>query len=125
MRLPHITRKVAIPAALAALGLWMGYTFVQEAYLSHRLNQQAAALRLQNAELQAQNDGYRRDIQAMQSGAGSEEQARLNGYARSDEKVYLIGGTPTPAPPAAAPAGSGAAGAKQGSGGGLLGWIRR
>ncbi len=75
----------------------MGYAFVQEAYLSHQLSQQALVLRQQNAAIQAQNGGYSRDIQALMSGAGSEEQARLNGYARSDEKVYLVG-----APPASA-----------------------
>ena len=52
----------------------------------------------QNAARAAQNDGYQRDIVALQSGAAAEEDARLNGYARSDEKVYLIAPAPSPTP---------------------------
>jgi cell division protein FtsB len=84
--------------AVLVAGAWMAYTFGQEVFLSRHLDQEAAQLREENVALQAQNDGYRRDIVAMASGAAAEEEARLNGYARSDEKVYLVSAPPTPAP---------------------------
>ena len=84
--------------AVLVAGAWMAYTFGQEVFLSRHLDQEAAQLREENVALQAQNDGYRRDIVAMASGAAAEEEARLNGYARSDEKEYLVRAPPTPAP---------------------------
>jgi cell division protein FtsB len=90
-RLPF-SRELLVIVALVAAAAWMAYTFAQEAYLSHRLGQQATAMREENAALQAQNDRYRHDILAMASGAAAEEEARLNGYARRDEKVYLVSG---------------------------------
>ena len=76
--------------ALAGVGVWMIGSFAQEALLSQGLERQASGLRERNAALAAQNAAYGRDIDVMSSGAGAEEEARLNGYARSDEKVYLV-----------------------------------
>ena len=87
---------------MLALCTWALYSLAQESYLDHQLSSQAGKLAHQNDELSAQNDGYRRDIAALQTGAAAEEDARLNGYARSDEKVYLIGPAPTPSPSAPA-----------------------
>jgi len=93
------TRELLLLLVLSAVGLWMLWSFGQQLALSHRLGQQAAQLRQQNAATQAANDGYRRDMVAMASGGGAEEEARLNGYARSDEKLYLIAAPPPqPAP---------------------------
>lgn len=91
-------QELVFLVALSAIGLWMLWSFAQEVALSHRLGQQAAAMRHQNAALQAENDGYQKDIAAMAGGGGAEEEARLNGYARSDEKLYLIGAPPPPPP---------------------------
>lgn len=93
-------QELLLVVLLGALGLWILWSFAQELSVSHRLSAQAALLEQQNASLQAENDGYRQDIAAIQSGGGAEEEARLNGYARSDEKLYLISAPPAPPAPA-------------------------
>jgi cell division protein FtsB len=86
--------------------MWTAYAFAQEAYIGHRLGQQVADLNRQNAALAAENKGYTEDVQSMTSGAADEEEARLSGYARKAERVYLVIAPPSPiAPtPAASPA---------------------
>lgn len=90
---------------LVALGIaWAGVAFAQEAIIGHKLSQQEAGLRQQNAVLSAQNLGYRKDVQALTSGSANEEVARLNGYAKPSERLYLVTATPaataSPSPPA-------------------------
>jgi cell division protein FtsB len=92
-------RQLIILIVAAVALVWGGIAFAQEAYISHRLSQQVADLRKQNAEIAAQNAGYKKDVKALQSGTADEEEARLNGYARPSEKVYLVA-TPSPSPPA-------------------------
>ena len=93
----HLVILIAVGVALA----WGGIAFAQEAYISHRLGQQAAELRRQNAEIAAENAGYKKDVQALQSGTADEEEARLNGYAKPNERTYLVTTpSPSPAPPA-------------------------
>jgi cell division protein FtsB len=101
--MPRSTELVIL-VALCAAAAWMLYAFAQEVYFSKRLSEQAASLRRQNAALQAENAGYRRDIAAVASGAAAEEESRLNGYARSDEKVYVVSAPPAAPPAARAPA---------------------
>jgi cell division protein FtsB len=84
------TRELAVLVALAGLGVWIAYAFAQEALLSQGLSRQAGQMEARNAALAARNASYEKDIAVMSSGAGAEEAARLNGYARSDEKVYLV-----------------------------------
>ena len=95
----------AVLAAAACVGLvWAGIAFAQEAYIGHKLSQQVADLRAQNALLDAQNQGYRKDVQAITSGAADEEEARLNGFTRPNERLYLVAPIPTPSPtPRASP----------------------
>jgi cell division protein FtsB len=93
-----VRHAVIAVVALVAL-VWAGIAFVQEAALSHRLGQQVSDLRKQNAQIAAQNAGYRKDVQALSNGA-DEEEARLNGFARTNEKTYLVA-SPSPSPPAA------------------------
>src|SRR3979490_2499217 len=98
-------QALVVAAVLGALG-WAGVAFAQEAYIGHRLSQQAADLHHQNTVLAAQNQGYKKDVQAITSGAASEEEARLNGYARPQERLYLVTAAPTPSPtppPSASP----------------------
>jgi cell division protein FtsB len=96
---------IILIAAVAAL-VWGGIAFAQEAYVSHRLNQQVSEIRRQNAEIAAQNAGYKKDVSALQSGTADEEEARLNGYAKPSEKLYLVT-TASPSPsPAASPSAS-------------------
>ena len=90
-------RQVVIAiAAVIALG-WGGIAFAQEAFISHRLSQQVSELKKQNSDIAAQNAGYKKDVKALQSGTADEEEARLNGYARPNERLYLVT-TPTPSP---------------------------
>jgi cell division protein FtsB len=84
--------------------VWAGVAFVQEAYLSHKLSQQVSDLRHQNTQIAAQNAGYQKDVQALTSGTADEEEARLNGYAKPNEKLYLVTTPPPPSPsPTASP----------------------
>ena len=88
-------------ALLLAAAVWVAYAFAQEVLLNHQLNAQAADLRKQNATVAGQNDGYRRDLLVSGAGATADEDARAHGYARSEERVYVVAG---PAPRAATPA---------------------
>ena len=96
--------RVLLVGLVLAVGVWTAYVFAQEAYVGHSLAGKAAQLRQQNALIAAQNQGYQKDIQALTSGSGDEETARLNGYARPDEHVFLVTTTPPPSPsPSTAP----------------------
>ncbi len=85
-----VRHAVIAMAALVAF-VWAGAAFAQEAYLSHRLSDQVSNLRKQNSLLVGQNAGYRKDVDALKSGVANEEEARLNGYARPNEKLQLVG----------------------------------
>ncbi len=100
-RRTRLSHETILLALMALVGLWLMGSLVQQISLNRALNQQAADLRRQNAAVQASNDNYRRDIAAVSSGAAAEEEARLNGYARSEEKIYIVT-SPSPSPPAAA-----------------------
>ena len=102
-------RHAILAAAVGAALMWAGVAFAQEGFIGHKLSQQVADLRKQNAVLAAQNQGYRKDVQAITSGAANEEEARLNGYARPSERLYLVTAIPSPSPspsPSASPSGS-------------------
>jgi cell division protein FtsB len=86
-----VPRGLLVAVAFTVALAWLAYQYAQEAVLSHRLQQEAAQLRHQNDEVTGQNDGYRRDIVATATGAQVDEEARSGGYARPEEKVYLIG----------------------------------
>ena len=97
-RLVAARRTIVFGVLLCAAG-WAALAYAQEAFLGHRLSQQVSDLRHQNEVLAAQNQGYHRDISAINSGAADEEEARRNGYSKPYEHVYLVTGTPSPAPP--------------------------
>ncbi len=94
----HGVRRTVVVAVVAIMAIWAAYAFAQEAYLGHKLSQQVADLHQQNARLAAENNGYRRDVQSITSGAANEEQARLSGYARVEERLYLVTAPPSPSP---------------------------
>ena len=99
-------RNLVVLVAIGIVLVWAGIAFAQEAYISHKLSQQVSHLRRQNAEITAQNAGYHKDVQALTSGTADEEEARLNGYAKPNERLYLVT-TPSPVPspsPKASPA---------------------
>jgi cell division protein FtsB len=87
---------------VSAVVIWGGVAFAQEAYISHKLSQQVASLRNQNALIAAQNEAYRKDVKGITTGAASEEEARLSGYSRPNEHVYLVTvpANPSPSPSA-------------------------
>jgi cell division protein FtsB len=86
----RVSREVLLLAGLALVAIWIVWAFAQEVFLSYQLTRQASDLRNQNAAIQTANEGYRRDIAAVSSGGAAEEEARLNGYVRSDEKLYVV-----------------------------------
>jgi cell division protein FtsB len=90
----RLTREKALLLALVAAAIWMSWSLVQELALNHQLNEQAAHLRQQNASLQAGNQNDRSDARAVESGSWDQEQARLDGYARPGEKVYIVNTSP-------------------------------
>jgi cell division protein FtsB len=100
-------RHAVIYSIIVAAIVWAGIAFVQEAWIGHKLSQQVSELRKQNTVLAAQNQGYKKDVQALTSGSADEEEARLNGYARPQERLYLVTSPPTPSPsPVASPSAS-------------------
>ncbi len=91
-------RRVVFLVMAGAVLVWAGVAFAQEAYLSHKLGQQVADIRRQNAQIAAQNAGYKKDVQALTTGTADEEEARISGYARPNEKLYLVTVPPSPSP---------------------------
>jgi cell division protein FtsB len=91
-------RHAIVVIAIGVGLIWGGIAFAQEAYISHRLSQQVSDLRRQNAQIAAQNAGYKKDVNALQSGTADEEVARLSGYAKPSEKLYLVNAAPSPSP---------------------------
>jgi cell division protein FtsB len=103
-----VRHAVVIAVVLVAL-IWAGIAFAQEAYIGHKLSQQVADLRHQNVVLAAQNQGYKKDVQGITSGTADEEEARLNGYSKPQERLYLVTAAPSPSPtpaPSASPSAS-------------------
>jgi cell division protein FtsB len=96
-------RRIALIVVFALAAVWALYAYAQEAYLSHKLAQQVSDLHRQNALIAEQNQGYHRDIQAITTGAADEEEARLSGYSRPQERVYLVTAPPSPTPLASSP----------------------
>ncbi len=96
-------RRIALAIVFSLASIWAIYAYAQEAYLSHKLDQQVSDLRRQNALIAGQNQGYHKDIQALTTGAADEEEARLSGYSRPQERVYLVTAPPSPTPPAPSP----------------------
>ena len=91
-------RKPLLIVLFVVAALWALYGYAQEAYIGHRLAQQVADLKNQNALIAAQNAGYQKDIQAISNGSADEEEARQDGYSKPGEKVFLITAPPTPSP---------------------------
>jgi cell division protein FtsB len=90
-------QAVVIVVVLIAL-VWAAIAFAQEAFIGHKLSQQVADMRHQNVVLAAQNQGYKKDVTAITSGTANEEEARLNGYAKPQERLYLVTAAPSPSP---------------------------
>jgi cell division protein FtsB len=89
---------VILIAAGVAL-MWAAVAFAQEAYISQRLSQQVSDLHRENSQIAAQNAGYRKDVEALSNGSADEEEARMSGFARPNERTFLVA-SPSPSPPA-------------------------
>ena len=98
----RLSPRAILLAIMAVIGFWMVGSLIQEVSLDRSLSDQASRLRDQNAAIAATNQSYQRDIAAVSSGAAAEEEARRDGYARSDEHLYIIA---TPPPSAGPPSG--------------------
>ena len=85
-----LSKEFALLALMLVATLWVGYVFAQEALLNHGLSAKAADLRRQNATIAAQNVAYQRDLAVGSTGSAADEDARAHGYARSDERVYVV-----------------------------------
>ena len=94
----HGVRRTIVIAVVLVVVTWTAWAFAQEAYIGHRLSQQVADLHRQNARLAAENKGYRKDVQSLTTGAANEEEARLRGYARAGERIYILTAPPSPTP---------------------------
>jgi cell division protein FtsB len=90
------SKEFALLLVLMVAAVWVAVAFAQEVLFTQQLNAQTADLQRQNAAIAAANNGYRRDLTASSTGATAGEDARQHGYARPDEKVYVVGG-PAPA----------------------------
>ena len=94
------SKQLALLVVLVAAAAWVAIAFAQEVLFTQQLNAQAADLRRQNAAIAAANNGYARDLSASTTGATADEDARQHGYARSDERIYVVGGPAPQASPA-------------------------
>lgn len=97
-----LSKEFALLVLLVAAALWVAFAFAQEVLFTNQLNAQASDLRRQNALIASANDGYRRDLSASTAGATADEDARAHGYARSDERIYIVGVPAPSSTPAAA-----------------------
>ncbi len=67
--------------------------------VAYRLQLQTAVLRSENARFVEQNEDLRRALAGSDSATVREEEPRKLGYARPDERVYVLT-SPSPMPPA-------------------------
>jgi len=115
------SKEFALLVVLVAVVVWVAVAFAQEVLFTQQLKAQAAQLQRQNAAIAAANGGYRRDLSASSAGATADEDARQHGYARPDERVYVVGGPAPAASPAAAKPVTGVSARTKGNVGGANG----
>lgn len=104
LRIPvQVSRENVLLLVVAVATIWMSWALVQEIALRGQMSAQAAQLRQQNAQLAAQNHSSRQDAQNVRSGGWNEQEARMDGYTRPGERVYIIAAPPAPRPVPAPP----------------------
>lgn len=118
-----LTRERVLFLAIVIAGVWMAWSLIQQAMLTHQLSHDAAQARQQNAALQTSNQNYRRDIAAATSGASAEEDVRLHGYARPGEQVYLVANQQPAQPTGTSPSGGASTASSRSPFQRLVGWI--
>jgi hypothetical protein len=85
------------------LGVWVLWVFASEILVAQRLRDHVATLRSDNARIGEQNQDLHRAFAGADTPVGREEGARRQGYARPDERVYLVTPPVSPAPVTAKP----------------------
>lgn len=97
LRIPvQVSRENVILLIVAVATVWMSWALAQEIGLRGQMSEQAAQLRQQNAQLAAQNHSSWQDVQNVRSGGWNEQEARMEGYTRPGERVYIIAAPPSP-----------------------------
>lgn len=97
VRIPvQLSRENLILLAVAVATVWMSWALVQQIALHAQLSAQAAQVRQQNAALAAQNHSSAQDVHNIRSGGWNEQEARMAGYTRGGEKVYIVAAPPPP-----------------------------
>lgn len=74
----------------SALLVWLVVMSLHESAVNAALGRQASAIAVQNHELANQDRAYQRDIQALGSQGGMEQQARAQGYIQRGEQLYIL-----------------------------------
>ncbi len=97
LRIPvQVSRENVVLLMVAVATVWMTWALAQEIGLRGQMSAEAAQLRQQNAQLVAQNHSARQDIQNVRSGGWNEQEARMDGYTRPGERVYIVAAPPSP-----------------------------
>ena len=69
---------------------WSAQVAVAEMGVSSALGREAAGITGQNQGIASANKAYSRDIAALKSPNGTEQQARSEGFTRPGEQVYIV-----------------------------------
>ncbi|MHB8572547.1 MAG: FtsB family cell division protein [Candidatus Dormibacteria bacterium] len=93
----NVWLRLGLAALLAVLLSWVVYAFARQVYLAYSLDQQAAAIRQENAAIAADNARYQRQVTTAGTAESAEEQARRLGYTRPGEQVFIVA-QPSPSP---------------------------
>jgi cell division protein FtsB len=97
LRIPvQVSRENVVLLLVAVATVWMSWALVQEIGLHGQMDAAAAQLREQNAQLAAQNHSAWQDVQNVSSGGWNEQEARMDGYTRPGERVYIVAAPPSP-----------------------------
>lgn len=97
LRIPvQVSRENVVLLVVAVATVWMSWALVQAIGLHGQMSAQAAELRQQNAQLAAQNHSAEQDVQNVRSGGWNEQEARMDGYTRPGERVFIVAAPPSP-----------------------------
>lgn len=97
VRIPvQVSRENILLLVVAVATIWMSWALIQQVNIRDQISAEAAQLRRQNAQLAAQNHNSQQDIQNVRSGGFNEQEARMDGYTRPGERVYVVAAPPAP-----------------------------
>ena len=97
LRIPvQVSRENVVLLLVAVATVWMTWALAQEIGLRGQIHAEAAQVSQQNAQLAAQNYSARQDAQNVRSGGWNEQEARMDGYTRPGERVFIVAAPPSP-----------------------------